>query len=223
MIAEKLPKDLPSLEELESEFLEKLSSLPEGLKEQILYKVLREIKRKGFFPSEDEDRPEIFEECIQGYRKDCFSLSGKEGRVFASTQAALKLLKHLEGGGDVLEAAQVINSGVIPTFKIPEWAEVITRVRGELRGPEYYSLYNKLEKQLRLLFGHYCGDCGKVYHQDYMVKSSTWEESASKSNEVLHLECLEKRLGRGLTIEDFIEAPINETFRFAYKRGTEEG
>jgi hypothetical protein len=69
-----------------------------------------------------------------------------------------------------------------------------------------------------------CSDCGKPmrYATDYyMVDNALWctalgvapsayERSKRVEETLLHVVCLEKRLGRYLTREDFIDAPVNE-------------
>ena len=57
---------------------------------------------------------------------------------------------------------------------------------------------------------HPCSDCYKQVNRGYMVNNALWEAAGAQSNnEVLHVECLEKRLGRKLTGADFTDVPIN--------------
>lgn len=63
-----------------------------------------------------------------------------------------------------------------------------------------------------------CSDCAELELSGYMVENSVWREAGAHRFELLHLECLEKRLGRPLTIEDFTPAPINHSIRWALRR-----
>jgi hypothetical protein len=56
----------------------------------------------------------------------------------------------------------------------------------------------------------YCLDCKCVHPGEYMVTSEVWESSGlGCSDGALCLPCLEKRLGRKVSIKDFINEPIN--------------
>lgn len=65
-----------------------------------------------------------------------------------------------------------------------------------------------------------CKDCGvdtDSICEYYMVKDSLWKKAVKKDTEIiLCIGCLEDRIGRELTPEDFTEAPVN-TFSF-FKR-----
>jgi hypothetical protein len=53
-----------------------------------------------------------------------------------------------------------------------------------------------------------CGNCTKLEH--YFVKDSVWQGLASMPEAgMLHVLCLEGRIGRRLTPEDFTNAHIN--------------
>ncbi len=73
-----------------------------------------------------------------------------------------------------------------------------------------------------------CIDCGKEGGR-YAVKKEVWDEAfpdykavreqrraAGKATTVC-LECLEKRLGRQLRMEDFTDARINQPIFYGYK------
>jgi hypothetical protein len=57
-----------------------------------------------------------------------------------------------------------------------------------------------------------CVDCGSS-HDYYVVADDTWEAAALDPDAFCCLPCLERRLGRPLTIGDFTLAPVN---RLAY-------
>ena len=59
-----------------------------------------------------------------------------------------------------------------------------------------------------------CAECGKKmpYETDYyMVHDELWS-SVAFEGELLHVHCLEKRLGRKLKREDFTECLVNEGY-----------
>jgi hypothetical protein len=74
-----------------------------------------------------------------------------------------------------------------------------------------------------------CHDCSAYPSDDYMVKLATWDEAKGAhgtsrvrgNNEgILCLSCLEKRLGRELTQDDFdFSIPINRVIMFAFFMG----
>ncbi len=55
--------------------------------------------------------------------------------------------------------------------------------------------------------GHGC-DCCSGVDEPYMVNNALWRK-AKLGDRFLCLACLERRLGRALTVKDFIKAPIN--------------
>ena len=62
-----------------------------------------------------------------------------------------------------------------------------------------------------------CVDCtANTYHDDeyYMVHDHVWEEDASmaKDGGMLCIGCLESRIRRRLTADDFTNAPVNFIF-----------
>ena len=59
-----------------------------------------------------------------------------------------------------------------------------------------------------------CKDCGRntmALKEYYMVKDHVWNQAGGGKG-MLCVDCLEKRLGRQLTPEDFIDAIINTNF-----------
>lgn len=64
------------------------------------------------------------------------------------------------------------------------------------------------EKQIEFHV-HTCAECAEMNLDSYMIVDSVWRQVA-QSDEVLHLECLEKRLGREITREDLIDCPGNK-------------
>lgn len=71
-----------------------------------------------------------------------------------------------------------------------------------------------------------CRDCEGVFTA-YTVNSDTWEAIGGHWTDGLHLclDCLERRLGRPLTLDDFPEGasgekiPVNRTLMYAYQMG----
>jgi hypothetical protein len=61
-----------------------------------------------------------------------------------------------------------------------------------------------------------CAECGEVCSDYYMVRNEVWA-AAGMSHGVLHLRCLEKRLGRDLTLDDFMDSPANAAIRFGWR------
>jgi hypothetical protein len=71
---------------------------------------------------------------------------------------------------------------------------------------------------------HHCAHCGgKSLLQQYMVTDDVWAAAGMNHKGFLHLYCLEKRLDRRLTIDDFTDVPINDELRFGYTLGTRFG
>lgn len=68
-----------------------------------------------------------------------------------------------------------------------------------------------------------CAHCGKNYRGNYMVLAKVWKRVMPSDEGHLHLECLEKKLGRALTQADFTKAPVNDGVRFGFLRGLEQG
>lgn len=89
-----------------------------------------------------------------------------------------------------------------------------------------------IEKYAKYKKSYGCIDCGA--DEQYMVTQSVWQEAfpnyrtvhQARRAEGLHtclcLSCLESRLGRKLTIQDFIDAPINRTLFFGFRMGLKE-
>lgn len=64
-----------------------------------------------------------------------------------------------------------------------------------------------------------CLDCDEICVDDYFLLNDVWESlGLSRHDGRLHLECVERRLGRLLTLDDFSEAPINNAIRWAANR-----
>ena len=60
--------------------------------------------------------------------------------------------------------------------------------------------------------GFDCLDCGvntADAHEYYMVKDNIWLKAHPKDDGMLCIACLETRLGRVLTCNDFTDAPVN--------------
>jgi hypothetical protein len=61
----------------------------------------------------------------------------------------------------------------------------------------------------------YCDDCGECTNcitEYYMVKDEVWSlaMTSERTPDMLCIGCLESRIGRLLTKEDFTDAPLNE-------------
>ena len=64
-----------------------------------------------------------------------------------------------------------------------------------------------------------CGLCNLEVDDYYMVKDGVWLSVMPTKKGYLHLACLEEKLSRKLTLEDFTDARVNATVRFAYQMG----
>jgi len=66
-----------------------------------------------------------------------------------------------------------------------------------------------------------CNECGGYVSEQYMVLDSVWKESGlEKRGGVLHLGCLEKLIGRKLTVDDLKKVPINGLAFYLLSRET---
>ena len=84
-------------------------------------------------------------------------------------------------------------------------------------------IVQKLLKIIALFFGlnpkelsdsisQFCYDCGMDTHDDanyYMVKNDLWNKHFNKKRGMLCIGCLEKRIGRKLKYEEFIDCELN--------------
>ena len=64
-----------------------------------------------------------------------------------------------------------------------------------------------------------CAECGRDALDSYMVYDFVWLLVMPSKHGLLHLECLERRLGRPLTLADFTAAPVNNVLRFGVALG----
>ena len=55
-----------------------------------------------------------------------------------------------------------------------------------------------------------CGVCTNCNGEYYMVYDEVWEAANPKRKGMLCIGCLETRLGRLLTKDDFTDAPVND-------------
>jgi hypothetical protein len=68
-----------------------------------------------------------------------------------------------------------------------------------------------------------CEMCGRLLINDwFMVKERIWVKEAKMDKGLLCLDCLEKVIGRKLTIKDFKKVPCNYPIMFGYKMGKRE-
>jgi hypothetical protein len=66
-----------------------------------------------------------------------------------------------------------------------------------------------------------CAACKEPVTDDYMLRDEVWLAAGGKlgpGGGVLHLRCVEKRLGRKLALEDFADVGINNAIRWAWDR-----
>ena len=64
---------------------------------------------------------------------------------------------------------------------------------------------------------HYCQDCEEDMPEGHMVRNDVWKSAGMSKTGHLCFFCLEKRLERKLTIEDFTDAPINKLIHFGHQ------
>lgn len=64
-----------------------------------------------------------------------------------------------------------------------------------------------------------CAECGKDIYLPYMVEDRVWRRVMPNGAGHLHFECLEKRLGRLLTVDDFSDVRVNDPLKFGFKLG----
>lgn len=66
-----------------------------------------------------------------------------------------------------------------------------------------------------------CDACGADTLHNYMVHDDVWAAASLLKNEHAHIWCLESRLKRRLTLEDFTAFPCNDLIRFGFSmKGT---
>lgn len=72
-----------------------------------------------------------------------------------------------------------------------------------------------------------CFHCGGECFDQYMVSGEVWQrvrpEGPRRGRELLHLECLEMRLGRRIQADDLTDAPINNTLLLVLGRANVGG
>ena len=61
-----------------------------------------------------------------------------------------------------------------------------------------------------------CSECQQKVTDHYMLKDEVWLSIAGKKD-CLHLRCVEKRLDRFLTPDDFRDLPMNSALIHAYQ------
>jgi hypothetical protein len=61
---------------------------------------------------------------------------------------------------------------------------------------------------MKTWYGGNCQKC-KGINEPYMIQFALWKKVAKKQNGFMCISCVESKLKRKLTIEDFIDAPIN--------------
>ena len=62
----------------------------------------------------------------------------------------------------------------------------------------------------------HCDECRRIA-DFYMVKDEVWLSVAPTRESILCFACLESRLGRPLTLDDFPRLPINRGIRKGYE------
>lgn len=56
--------------------------------------------------------------------------------------------------------------------------------------------------------GEGCSSCAGI-NEAYMIKNKLWKQVRKRGESYLCISCVESRLGRGLELRDFTDAPIN--------------
>lgn len=59
-----------------------------------------------------------------------------------------------------------------------------------------------------------CAHCGEPCHDQYMVHNDVWRAAMPTSRGLLHLRCLEAKLGRPVRLDDLSKAIINDDIRY---------
>lgn len=67
-----------------------------------------------------------------------------------------------------------------------------------------------------------CAACGGHVSELYMVHNEIWRTVMPSPKGHLHLHCLERRLGRFLTIEDFTNTAVNEMIFFGHRMNVQQ-
>lgn len=67
---------------------------------------------------------------------------------------------------------------------------------------------------------HYCRDC-ESYHEMCVVENEVWDiiRGDQPNDIVLCFPCMEKRLGRKITLEDLKHCPCNAPYFIGFQRG----
>jgi len=69
---------------------------------------------------------------------------------------------------------------------------------------------------LRVLF---CEDCHVLHPPSYMLHNALWKQVTTKLQCFLCFKCVQVRLQRNLTIDDFTNALVNDEIRFGFRLG----
>jgi len=111
-----------------------------------------------------------------------------------------------------------------PTERRVGWYEPAPEAEAELP-PSARAHIAQLRSPLRAVFDlgystwadflryRVCAECQAPCHESYMVRDEVWAAVGMPQEGVLHVACLERRLGRALTPEDLTAAPVNEMAR----------
>lgn len=68
-----------------------------------------------------------------------------------------------------------------------------------------------------------CISCADLNNDDYAVHDDLWRSAYGSSQAgFAHIRCLEKKLGRKLTVSDFKNALVNAALLWAFERASEE-
>lgn len=59
-----------------------------------------------------------------------------------------------------------------------------------------------------------CIVCGRPNHDLYMLIDNVWSTAGFEADDQSHVACVETRLGRRLSLQDFSDAPVNDVIRF---------
>lgn len=67
----------------------------------------------------------------------------------------------------------------------------------------------------------FCKDCLKLNPEPYMLTTSVWQQAVPVPGAqcFLCLNCVQERLQRSLTLDDFTSAMVNDEIRFGFRMG----
>jgi hypothetical protein len=82
---------------------------------------------------------------------------------------------------------------------------------------ECEALVMETQKLIRRIW-RLCRECNTPCYDLFMVLNRLWNKYGC-GNGVLHLTCMERRMGRVITPSDLTDAPCNDALRVMYRNG----